>query len=243
MDISFIIACYNGEEILRKGIRAIEEIMSHSTLNYEIIFVDDKSTDNTKEIINKLIEGKENMKALFHTQNEGRGKTVADGIRMARGKYAGFVDIDLQTPVWYIPAMISFLEQGYDIASADRYYKLGKNSIFVFHRYLAHKVYRALVKLLFKTTLKDTETGFKFFRIEKILPLLDEIKDTKWFWDTEIMIRSYYRGLKIKEVPTIFLREGGRSTVSFFRDVVLYTKNLIAFLPEVKLMKKNRKIN
>ena len=77
MDISIIIACYNGADILEKGVSKIDGVLSKTNYTYEIIFVDDKSTDNTQKIIKDLVEGHKNRIALFHTVNEGRGKTVS----------------------------------------------------------------------------------------------------------------------------------------------------------------------
>ncbi|MEK6922914.1 MAG: glycosyltransferase family 2 protein [Nanoarchaeota archaeon] len=238
MDVSIIIACYNGENILEKGVKKIDQILEKTRYSYEIIFVDDHSQDNTRAIINRLVKEKNNRKALFHEFNVGRGGTVADGMKIAQGIMVGFIDIDLQTPAWYIPALISSIENGNDIATAKRVYKLNLGIVKAPHRFLAHKVYRMLLRYLIKTNLTDTETGCKFFKRSKILPVLDETEDKHWFWDTEIMIRSYYKGLKIEEVPTIFIRnESSSSTVRFFKDVKHYVKNLARFVPEARRMR------
>jgi hypothetical protein len=71
--------------------------------------------------------------------------------------------------------------------------------------------------------LRDTEAGFKFFDREAILPILDRVQDTGWFWDTEIMIEAHRAGLRIAEIPCVFRhRRDSASTVRLTRDVWNY---------------------
>jgi hypothetical protein len=88
--------------------------------------------------------------------------------------------------------------------------------------------------------LYDTETGCKFFSREKILRVIDEIVDEHWFWDTEICVRSHLKGLRIEEVPTLYVRrpETG-TTVKILRDTLRYLRNLIWFRVVVQNLKQN----
>ena len=90
--------------------------------------------------------------------------------------------------------------------------------------------YTWLVRHLLKLPFHDTETGYKFFRRERLLPLLDETLDPGWFWDTEVMARALYRGLEIVEVPGAFIRRYDKtSTVSGIRDSFRYLVRMLAF--------------
>jgi hypothetical protein len=76
----------------------------------------------------------------------------------------------------------------------------------------------------------DTETGYKFFRRDKVLPLLDEIQDTGWFWDTEFMVRAARRGLTMVEIPGAYIRRKDKtSTVNGMRDSLRYFRQLVQF--------------
>jgi hypothetical protein len=133
--------------------------------------------------------------------------------------------------------MASTINSGADIATALRVYKLTLN-LNVLLRWFLHKGYKTLAHIILKTPLRDTETGFKFFKRSKILPLLNEIEDKHWFWDTEIMIRAYYKSMKIIEVPTIYLRktETG-STVNIFGDTMNYFVELMRFKRKLNSLK------
>jgi hypothetical protein len=90
--------------------------------------------------------------------------------------------------------------------------------------------YSFLVRKLLQVPYRDTETGYKFFRRERLLPVLDEIEDGGWFWDTEFMARAGRRGLTVEEIPGAYIRRGDKtSTVSGVRDSVRYFQKLLHF--------------
>jgi hypothetical protein len=90
--------------------------------------------------------------------------------------------------------------------------------------------YSFLVRHLLGVPFRDTETGYKFFRRETVLPLLDEIEDEGWFWDTEFMARAARRGLTVEEVPGAYIRrEDKTSTVRGLRDSARYLAQLLRF--------------
>ncbi len=241
LDLSLILACYNEIKrgTIQEGVKEIKEVLDSSKYSYEIIFIDDASSDGTKEYIEKLCSKNKNMKFIIHETNQGRGKSVTDGIKMAKGRITGYIDIDLETPAIYILQLAKEIEKGTDVATAHRIYNIDSKAL---HRWIAHKAYKRLSRYMLNTNFKDTEAGCKFFNKEKILPILNEVEDKHWFWDTEIMVRSYFKGLKIKEIPALFLRRPEKgSTLNFLKDSKDYFRNLIKFKPKVDMMKKNQK--
>jgi glycosyltransferase involved in cell wall biosynthesis len=205
LDVSLVLACYNEEGILEQRIGKIFEVLDALRTSYEVIFVDDGSKDATGRIIDRiLIENPDRqLRKIEHIQNTGRGGAVADGIRAARGRIAGFIDLDLEVKPSYILPCLLALGQGYDIATARRVYRISLRSL---HRYIMSRGYNALVRWQISVPLADTETGFKFFDRDRILPVLDTVRDQGWFWDTEIMVRGYWAGLRIVEIPALYER-------------------------------------
>ena len=239
LDLSLLIPCYNEEQILRDSIREVIEILDNTRFNYEIIFVDDCSRDDTRQIIDDIIDRypDKNLSRIFHEKNTGRGGAVMDGIKAARGEIVGFIDIDLEVHARYIPSCVLAVKGGADIASAYRIYKVYLKSL---ARYLMSKSYIALVRNLLKVNLKDTETGFKFFNRQRILPIIEQIREKGWFWDTEIMVRAYLKGYRIKEIPCLFLRNlNKQSTVKCFSDSIDYFKKLLRFREILKKREKS----
>jgi len=233
-DLSLVLACYNEELVIEDSVAEILEVLDGTRYSYELIFVDDCSKDRTRDLIDRLIERypDKRMSRIFHTENRGRGGAVNDGIRAARGDVAGFIDIDLEVHARYIPSCVNAVRNGADIAVGRRIYKLNLRSL---DRYVLSTGYVWLVRRLLGVDLNDTETGYKFFKRERILPVLDEIDDQRWFWDTEVMVRSYYKEYNIAEIPCLFLRRFDKaSTVSPLADTLDYFRQLWRFRKTVK---------
>lgn len=234
VDLSIIIPCYNEGPTFTKSVDKIIRELKKINLGWEIIFVEDKSQDNTKSAVENLIKKIENSRAIYHRQNEGRGKSVSDGITSAKGKICGYLDIDLEVSQTYIPIFINEIKKGSDMAVGKRFYEGGIKSL---SRFLASKVYALIVKTTLKIPIEDTEAGYKFFNRRKILSVLKKVEDNHWFWDTEICARAYYANLKISQVPVLFKRRlDKKSTVKLIPDTVNYIKTIVKFrsqLPQI----------
>jgi len=227
--LSVVLACYNEEEVLAASFAEIRETLQDLGRPYEVLFVDDVSRDRTREIISSLVEAHPEVQArvLLHESNQGRGATVSDGFRAARGEIVGYLDVDLEVHCRYVPSLVRAIERGADVATVRRIYAFQLGSL---DRYLMSRGYSFLVRKLLGVDLRDTESGFKFFRREALLPLLSEIKDAGWFWDTEFMVRAARRGLRMAEVPGAYIRRyDKKSTVRGLRDSLRYFAKLVSF--------------
>lgn len=233
LTVSLILPCYNEAEHFTVSYERILATLKKSRLGFEILFVEDRSTDATWEVIQEFIKTHrgEIVRAIRHPRNFGRGQSVNDGIREARGEVVGFIDIDCEVSPEYIPRFVAKVQEGWDVVCGHRFYEV---SPIGFIRALSSKLYAFFVRLLLSTRQPDTEAGFKFFNRRKILPLLSQIKDKGWFWDTEVMVRSERAGLKIASIPVKFERRSDKtSTVDLWSDTIKYIKNLWRFRTEL----------
>jgi len=172
------------------------------------------------------------LRTILHERNRGRGATVTDGFRAARGAITGYIDVDLEVHSRYIPSLVHAIERGADVATLRRIYAFQVRSL---DRYAMSRGYSFLVRRLLDVDFADTETGYKFFGRERVLPLLDEIRDPGWFWDTEFMVRAARRGLRIVEIPGAYIRRGDKtSTVRGLRDSLRYFRQLLRFRGELR---------
>jgi glycosyltransferase involved in cell wall biosynthesis len=232
--LSVIIACYNEEDVLARSFAEIREVLDDFGRPYELIFVDDVSRDRTRDILREITAADSSapIKVILHDVNQGRGATVTDGFRAARGEIVGYLDVDLEVHARYIPSLVRAIEKGAHVATVRRIYAFQLRSL---DRYVMSRGYSYLVRRLLGTRVHDTETGYKFFRREALLPVLDEIRDRGWFWDTEFMIRAERRGLRIEEVPGAYVRRFDKtSTVSGLRDSARYFGKLLDFRRELR---------
>jgi glycosyltransferase involved in cell wall biosynthesis len=224
-----VLACFNEAEHIEESFREIRETLVQTTWPFEILFVDDVSGDGTRDILREIVDTHRHLdlQLILHETNRGRGATVTDGFRAARGTIAGYLDVDLEVHCRYVPSLVRAIDRGADIATVRRIYAFQIASL---DRYFMSRGYSFLVRKLLQLPVRDTETGYKFFRRQTVLPLLDEIEDEGWFWDTEFMTRACRKGLTIEEIPGAYIRRNDKtSTVRGLRDSVRYFGRLLSF--------------
>lgn len=223
IDVSLVLPCYNEAKLFDESVKRIVSTLQNTKFTYEIIFVDDNSSDTTLSKIRKTP-----YRCIAHTGNLGRGRAVADGIRAAQGTVVGYIDIDCEVDPVYIPSMVSrILERRADVVIGKRYYRSSPKAML---REVLSRGYQWVSDVLIGTGGLDTETGYKFFSRKKILPVLSLATHPGWFWDTEIMVYARRRGLKIVEVPVLFIRRFDKqSSVRVFSDTIDYMRELIRF--------------
>ncbi len=232
MDLSLVLACYREEGHLLRNVQAMHRYLTGTSLTYEIIFVEDKSPDSTLQEVEKsrtwLAERNVPAPAIYHEQNAGRGKTVQDGMMIAKGAVVAYLDVDLENLIdGLLPMYLKVRLDQADVVVGKRHYQERKVRPM---RWILSVGYKILVHRILELPVSDTETGFKVFDREKILPVLPTMEDRAWFWDTEIVVRSADAGLRVAEHPIIFLHDPAKaSTVSAFSDSVKYLKALWRF--------------
>lgn len=234
IDLSLVLPCFNEAEIFGESVARIREVLEASKLSYEVIFVEDKSGDNTAERVYAAVSKNKKFRALYHPANRGRGRSVADGVRAAYGTVAGFIDIDCEVSPVYIPEMVRMiLDNRADVVVGNRIYRTGLASI---HREILSAGYHWLADRMVSTGRVDTESGYKFFNRKKILPVLAKTKHPGWFWDTEIVVRAKRAGLRVASYPVLFLRRSDKtSTVKIVRDTIDYLVSLWKLRRDLRL--------
>ncbi len=225
LDLSLVLPCYNEEVIFTDSVRRIIKTLKQSRFSFEVIFVDDKSSDRTPQFVASVCKKYPFCRAIFHKKNIGRGRAVTDGILAARGRVVGYIDIDLEVSPVYIPEIVSLiLRKKADIVIGRRMYRTSVKSI---PREVLSRGYVWLADKIVRTGGLDTETGYKFFNRTKILPIVKKTRHPHWFWDTEIMVFARRAGLQIMEYPVLFLRRTDKqSLVHVTRDVIDYLLSL-----------------
>jgi hypothetical protein len=207
-------------------------------LEFEMIVIEDKSTDDTLERVREFVKDRPHVHLIAHEKNRGRGYTVSEGIKKARGAIAGFIDVDLEVDCHNIIPFILKVLDGYDVVNGHRIYKIRWWD----PRWILSRGYVVVTKFFCHTPFDDTEAGFKFFNREKILPVIQEVEDHHWFWDTEVMVRAYYHGLSITDIPILFIRKNQAfSTLHTFSDTFYYFKKLLGFRKVVKAYEEKKR--
>jgi glycosyltransferase AglD len=234
IDLTLVLACYNEEPIFTGSAEHILKTLKRSGLKYEIIFVDDVSKDKTKELIDNFCKKNDKTcRAIYHKKNKGRGATVTDGFLAAKGKIVGYIDFDCEVSPIYIPEAVELITNNQaDVVIGKRIYRTTIKSLI---REILSIGYQKLSNQLLQIGTLDTESGYKFFDRKKITPILKYADHPHWFWDTQIVVLSKVNGLRIKELPVLFLRRFDKqSSVKIISDTVDYMINIWKFSRKLK---------
>ncbi len=187
---------------------------------YEIIAVNDGSTDQTGLILEKLKENFACLKIITHSKNFGYGKALASGVRKATFPWVLMMDADGQFKIDALKEMLEYMPD-YDIVTGYRYKRTDP-----IHRVFIGKMYTLLACLLFGLKIKDVNCGFKLFRRE-ILNFDDTVCHAGAFY-TGVYTQAKAKNCKIKEVPVEhFPREGGRQTGASLKVMFMAVLDLI----------------
>ena len=205
--ISVVIPCYNEENTISQVIIKVEKSLLNLDLDYEIIVVDDHSSDDSS---NKLIEfeNQKKIKLFTHSQNFGKGAAIATGLKNISGEIILIQDADLEyDPDDYKKLILPFYEANADVVYGSRFLGGGKYvRIHFFWHYVANKILTLLCNMIANLNLTDMETGYKLFRYEKIKDL--KIKEKSFGFEPEITIKLAKKKSKFFEVPISY---NGRS--------------------------------
>lgn len=119
-ELSIVLPCFNEEDSVLPLARALTATLGRSGRSFEILFVDDGSTDATPVRIGEVVAADARIRALHLTHNSGQTAALCAGIDYARGRYVVALDADLQNDPADIPAIVDQLDRGYDVVSGWR---------------------------------------------------------------------------------------------------------------------------
>ena len=230
ISLSLVLPCYHETDVFETSMAAIDMFFEDLDWDYEYVFVEDASDDGTAALVEEYVEENSHARAIFHEENRGRGRSVADGIRAASNPIVGYLDIDLEVTIHQLYPLVRAVQNGADVLCGYRHYKQNLSRL---HRLLLSVGYKHLARLVIDSPFNDPEAGCKFFKRDKILPVIEETHSDHWFWDTEVMMRAHNAGLDVREYPVLFVgNDEAGSTVDIWSDIPDYLRNLWHFRRE-----------
>ena len=222
--ISVLIPCYNEEEnVVQISDAVIEQLNKLENYDYEILFIDNCSTDKTQELITKLCENNHKIKAIFNCKNFGQFNSPYYGLQQTTGDCTILMCADFQDPVDMIPKFVQEWENGYKIVIGIKN-KSKENRIIYFLRSCYYKI----IKKLSSTEQIEHFTGFGLYD-KDFIKILKDIDDPTPFLRGIVAELGYKR----KEINyEQAKRKAGKTHNSFY---TLYDAAMLSFTSYTKI--------
>jgi glycosyltransferase involved in cell wall biosynthesis len=220
--VSVVIPCYNEESVIQETYSRLTRSMKDTGVEYELIFVNDGSRDNTPHLLNALSAQDPCVKIIHFSRNFGHQPAVTAGLNHCSGDYAVIIDADLQDPPELIPRMLDMARSnGYNIVYAVRKKRKGET----FFKKITAKAYYRLLNALSETELPVDTGDFRLID-RKVIDAFNKLTEKHKY------IRGLMSWVGFKQHPIYYDRDerfAGETHYPFLKMFAFATRGLLYF--------------
>jgi dolichyl-phosphate beta-glucosyltransferase len=225
--LSIIVPAYNEAERIPKSLLDMDKRLEHASYSYEIVVVNDGSTDNTAAIVRNMMKAIKNLKLIDLTENSGKGGTVRQGMLLSAGKIRIFTDADNSTSIDQFEKMMPFFKEGYEVVIGSRALRGAElDPPEPWYRQIIGKILNLIIQVFVLPGIWDTQCGFKAFTEDAAKQIFMASKIVGWGFDVEVLALAKRYGYRIKEIPVRWVDDNRshmtfRGGLQFLRDIAI----------------------
>jgi dolichyl-phosphate beta-glucosyltransferase len=224
--LSVVIPCYNSSSFIDVTVESLLTFLVELVPSFEIVLVDDGSTDETPKLITAWSLKDSRIKALNLPENSGKGAAVRAGVLSSRGNVVVFTDADLPYHLTAIPQALAAIQNGADVVLGSRQFTGQTPKQQKGHRTLLSRIFSLLSNRILPYPVPDTQAGFKAFRGNVGRRLFTQTTITRFCFDVEVVLLAETAALRIVSIPVNLVNQSA-SSVRVWRDGVQMCKDLI----------------
>jgi len=217
--LSVIIPAYNEQNRLPSTLEQVLQWLKEQDFTWEIIVVDDGSTDNTVNVIKQKYPDTQHLFIHRLSVNQGKGAAVRTGMLLAKGTYRLFLDADHQIHISELSAFLPAIDANTILIGSKYLTSLTTQQKVSFARRFVSRLGNILIRFLFNLPIKDTQCGFKLFPGNVAENIFRLQKLNRFSFDVEVLTLATLFQLHIKEMP-IVLHANDDSRIRTFRDSI-----------------------
>jgi len=222
--ISIVYPMYNEEDNIYRAVQMAErELGLAADGNYEIVIVDDASTDRTGQIAEELAAADPRIKPVHHPFNRKLGGSIRTGLASSTGDIVIYMDGDIPCDLAHVHEALPKLEKA-DVVVG---YRINRYEGVL--RWIYTRVYNLLVRLLLKVYVRDINCAFKLFK-RRVIEAMD-LRSEGSFIDAEMLAETRRLGYTIEQIPVKFIpRQAGESTLARPSVIVKIIREFVQYL-------------
>jgi glycosyltransferase involved in cell wall biosynthesis len=237
LDVTVVLPCYNEQDHVMQEIDRITAAMDASGYSYELLVIDDKSTDNTLKVLEGALATHPNMRLMPFRTNGGSGTARRIGTREAFGRIVVWTDADMTYPNERIPEFVRYLEQnpGVDQVVGARTSEEGTHKLL---RVPAKWVIRKFAEKLSSTKIPDLNSGLRAFRRDVSLPYL-RLLPPGFSCVTTITMSFLSNQHPVDYLPIEYSKRSGSSKFHFVKDAyryILQVLRMVMYFNPIKVL-------
>lgn len=213
--LTVVIPSYNEMGNLRKGtLSKVQKYLDKLDFTYEVIVVDDGSTDGSRDFVKKFTEEEKEFR-IIENSHSGKAGAVTTGVLDAKGEYVLFADMDQATPIEELEKLLAFTKKGYDVVIGSR--SSNREGAPFTRKVMAKGMMVLRSAIVGLPEIRDTQCGFKLFTHKSAMDVFEKVKlshggfktigrsSVTAGFDIELLFVAKNKGYKIKEVPVDWL--------------------------------------
>ncbi len=230
--VSVVLGCLNGGEFVDRSVPELARFLSSLRKSYEIIVVEDGSSDGSAERLQRLAARMPELRVLSNGRNRGKGYSVRRGVLASEGEFILYTDIDLVYALDDLETVIRELQAGHPVVIANRHLPgsrcLADEAVarFVSRRNRFSLLFNIAIRMLFGLRNRDTQAGLKGFRREIALELFARTRTDRFLLDIELLIMAQKADIPVKEIPVCVTYSTTDSTVRPVRQSLRLAREL-----------------
>ncbi len=223
--LSVVIPAHNEAKTIYEMVSTTVTVLSEAGIDYEILVVNDGSTDSTSSEIEKLTRNFNKVFTLTLEENIGKGNALMRGFWKTRGDVVCFIDADLDLHPSQIITLLTILNKtGSDVVIGSKRHPESRLD-YPLHRKILSTAYYFLTRIFFSLPVRDTQTGIKIFKKEVLEQTFPRILCKQYAMDLELLAVANRLGFRIEEAPITLTFQGkfGRIKWADIRNIIIDT--------------------
>lgn len=228
LEFSVVVPAYNEASIIEESLQVIAGYLHQTGLSYELLVVDDGSTDGTRQLVEAFCQLDPNVRLIKMDRNQGKGAAVRRGVQEARGAVISFTDADLPYRVQNLGDVIALVQSGVtDIAIGARDLRSSEaDPSYPWIRKFMGRSFSLIVQSLLVPRIPDTQCGLKAFAGTTAKLLFAESKINGFGFDFEILFLANKYGFRVERVP-VTMSHRHESKVRLIQDSAIMLRDVI----------------